>query len=81
MDQALRVIGRTYEHVRRTGSTNDDLKQRARGGADEGLVLSTDEQTDGRGRRGRAWVAPTGSSLLCSVLLRPVWLAPPTASC
>ena len=30
-----------------------------------------EEQTGGRGRMGRAWAAPTGSSILVSVLLRP----------
>lgn len=66
----------TFEHVARTGSTNEDLKRRARDGTPEGLVLSADEQTNGHGRRGRDWVAPPGSSLLLSILLRPTWLAP-----
>jgi BirA family transcriptional regulator, biotin operon repressor / biotin---[acetyl-CoA-carboxylase] ligase len=34
-------------------------------------VLVTDTQTAGRGRLGRAWTAPPGSSLAISVLLRP----------
>ncbi len=37
----------------------------------EGAVAATEEQTEGRGRLGRDWRAPRGSSLLCSVLLRP----------
>jgi BirA family biotin operon repressor/biotin-[acetyl-CoA-carboxylase] ligase len=37
----------------------------------EGTVAVTDEQTGGRGRLGRTWEAPAGSSILCSVLLRP----------
>lgn len=39
------------------------------------LVL-TEEQTAGRGRMGRPWVAPPGSALLFSLVLRPTWLAP-----
>jgi BirA family biotin operon repressor/biotin-[acetyl-CoA-carboxylase] ligase len=35
------------------------------------LVAVADEQTAGRGRLGRTWVAPPGSALLVSVLLRP----------
>lgn len=54
-----------------TGSTNDDVLEAARGGAPEGLVLVADEQVAGRGRLGRSWQAPAGSSLLVSVLLRP----------
>jgi BirA family biotin operon repressor/biotin-[acetyl-CoA-carboxylase] ligase len=34
-------------------------------------VLVTDHQTAGKGRMGRTWSAPPGSSLLVSVLLRP----------
>jgi BirA family biotin operon repressor/biotin-[acetyl-CoA-carboxylase] ligase len=37
-------------------------------------VAVADHQTAGRGRLGRTWEAPPGSSLLLSVLLRPVGL-------
>lgn len=60
--------------VRRLGaidSTNRWLLDEARAGAPEGLVVVADHQTAGRGRRGRTWSAPPGSSLLVSVLLRP----------
>ena len=57
--------------VARTGSTNADLLGAARGGEPEGLVLVADHQTAGRGRHGRSWVAPPGTALLASVLLRP----------
>ena len=43
----------------------------ARRGAPEGLVAVADLQTAGRGRLDRRWVAPAGSGLLCSVLVRP----------
>jgi BirA family biotin operon repressor/biotin-[acetyl-CoA-carboxylase] ligase len=54
-----------------TGSTNADAMALAREGAPEGIVLVADHQTAGRGRAGRAWVAPAEASLLMSVLLRP----------
>lgn len=54
-----------------TGSTNADLMELARQGGAEGVVLVSDHQTAGRGRAGRGWEAPPGSSLLMSVLLRP----------
>jgi BirA family transcriptional regulator, biotin operon repressor / biotin---[acetyl-CoA-carboxylase] ligase len=56
-------------------STNRYLLQRAAGGAAEGLVAVADEQTAGRGRLGRTWVAPPASALLVSVLLRPALTA------
>ena len=40
-------------------------------GAPGGLIVTADEQTAGRGRRGSAWFAPAGGSLLYSALLRP----------
>jgi BirA family biotin operon repressor/biotin-[acetyl-CoA-carboxylase] ligase len=52
-------------------STNDEVAARARAGAPEGMVVVADSQSAGRGRRGRPWEAPAGSSLLVSVLLRP----------
>ena len=48
-------------------------------GTPEGLVVLAEEQTAGRGRMGRVWVAPPGSALLLSLLLRPRWLAPERA--
>ena len=40
-------------------------------GLPEGAVAVTDHQTGGRGRLGRTWDEPAGSSVLVSVLLRP----------
>ena len=37
----------------------------------EGAVALTEEQTEGRGRLGRAWLSPPGVSLLFSLLLKP----------
>jgi BirA family biotin operon repressor/biotin-[acetyl-CoA-carboxylase] ligase len=57
------------------GSTNVALRERA--ARDPALetpdftVLATDNQTAGRGRLDRTWVAPAGASLAVSVLLRP----------
>lgn len=59
----------TYQPV--TGSTNDDALVAARSGAPHGSLFVADEQTAGRGRRGNAWLAAPGESLLFSVLLRP----------
>ena len=52
------------------GSTNDELRSRS-AGLDDLAVVVTDNQTAGRGRLGRQWVAPAGKCLAISVLLRP----------
>jgi BirA family transcriptional regulator, biotin operon repressor / biotin---[acetyl-CoA-carboxylase] ligase len=60
-------FGRDYRYLESCPST-----QRLLGvDEDEGTVVVADEQTEGRGRLGRRWHAPAGTSILCSVLLRP----------
>ena len=52
-------------------STNTECKRRAMAGAPEGLVVIAEEQTGGRGRRGRSFQSPRGTGLYLSALLRP----------
>ncbi|MBN1438642.1 MAG: biotin--[acetyl-CoA-carboxylase] ligase [Anaerolineales bacterium] len=52
-------------------STNDEIRALAAAGEGEGALVVADFQRAGRGRLGRAWRAPRGSSLLFSLLLRP----------
>jgi BirA family biotin operon repressor/biotin-[acetyl-CoA-carboxylase] ligase len=64
-----------FEWLDTIGSTNDVARDAATG-ADaaawpHGSVIVTDDQTQGRGRLGRTWLAPTGKTLAISVLLRP----------
>jgi BirA family biotin operon repressor/biotin-[acetyl-CoA-carboxylase] ligase len=66
-------FGREYVYVPQCPSTQRLLGE----DAVEGAVAVTDEQTEGRGRLGRSWVAPAGSSVLFSIALRP---AVPTAN-
>jgi len=62
------VIGKPRLHEPSCESTQDLLFGR---GLPEGAVATTDHQTGGRGRLGRAWVEEPGTALLLSVLLRP----------
>jgi BirA family transcriptional regulator, biotin operon repressor / biotin---[acetyl-CoA-carboxylase] ligase len=77
IEQALPTgwLGRPCHYFPETGSTNEVLAQLAAGGAPAGTMLLTDFQTAGRGRHGRRWEAPAGSSLLFSLLFRPQWPA------
>lgn len=60
------------EVVGSTGSTNADLRQHAEDAEawPHLSVIVTRDQTSGRGRLDRSWVAPSGSALAVSVLLR-----------
>jgi len=71
-----RSLGRHVLYVAATESTNDLAAQAARDGAAHGSLFVTDQQTGGRGRRGRSWLCPPGRGLLFSVLLRPTQLPP-----
>jgi BirA family biotin operon repressor/biotin-[acetyl-CoA-carboxylase] ligase len=51
-------------------STNRVAADLVRHGAGEGLVVVADHQSAGRGRRGRRWEAPPGTSLLVSIAVR-----------
>jgi BirA family biotin operon repressor/biotin-[acetyl-CoA-carboxylase] ligase len=53
------------------GSTNALAAQAATRGVPEVHAVLADLQTAGRGRRGRSWTAPAGTSLLLSLLVRP----------
>ena len=54
----------------RCSSTNAVLLARAEAGAASGTVVVAEEQTAGRGRRGREWIAAPGDSLTFSLLWR-----------
>ena len=65
------IFGRKIVYHRTIGSTNDEARRLALAGAPEGTLVIAEEQTAGRGRLGRQWLAPAGSSLLMSLLFRP----------
>lgn len=54
-------------------STNTTLQEMAQQGARTGTLVITDYQSAGKGRLGRRWEAPAGSSLLFSLLFHPRW--------
>lgn len=56
-----------YLYALRCSSTQDLLPS----DAPEGALAVAEEQRIGRGRRGRIWQAPSGTSLLFSLCLRP----------
>lgn len=64
-------MGREIRILEEADSTNLRAKAAAGEGADAGLVILAEQQTDGRGRRGRAWQSPAGENIYMTVLLRP----------
>ena len=64
------ALGRPRLHLRRTDSTNERARLLAIAGAPSGTLVTAAEQSAGRGRGGRRWQAPAGSSLLMSLIVR-----------
>lgn len=65
------AVGRRLDCFTSIDSTNSYLKRVAADGAPDGTVAVADEQTGGRGRRGRSFVSPSGRGVYLSALLRP----------
>lgn len=63
--------GREVEYFEVTDSTNQRIHDFARNGRGNGLLAVCEEQTGGRGRRGRTWISPPGTGIWMSLLLRP----------
>ena len=52
-------------------STNTYARALAADGEEEGTLVVAEEQTAGRGRQGRSWLANSGENLTFSLILRP----------
>ena len=64
-------LGRHVIWQERLESTNDTAKEIARQNAPHGTLVTTEEQTAGRGRRGRHWASQRGDGIYASLILRP----------
>jgi BirA family transcriptional regulator, biotin operon repressor / biotin---[acetyl-CoA-carboxylase] ligase len=65
-----------FGHIYRYAEITDSTQRMLAEDEAEGAIAVADEQSEGRGRLGRAWEAPAGTSVLVSVLLRPAVEAP-----
>lgn len=63
-------IGLPRIHYASIGSTNERARQAALDGAPSGTLVTSGEQTAGRGRQGRPWHTPPGSAVAWSLLIR-----------
>ncbi len=64
-------MGRHLVYFPETDSTNIQAKRLGEEGAPEGTLVVAERQTAGKGRRGRTWSSPAGTSIYMSFLLRP----------
>ena len=66
----MSALGRPHLHYAEIASTNERARELAGAGAPHGTLVTAASQSAGRGRQGRTWEAPAGSSLLMSLVLR-----------
>lgn len=66
-----RLFGNKIFSFETIDSTNNCAKAVAGCGAAEGTVVVSDNQTDGKGRHGRTWLANPNENLMFSLVLRP----------
>ena len=67
------TLGHPLIYHRAIESTNSEAMALARQGATEGTLVTTDEQTAGRGRMGRVWLSLPNEQLALSLVLRPTF--------
>ncbi|MBN1833979.1 MAG: biotin--[acetyl-CoA-carboxylase] ligase [Deltaproteobacteria bacterium] len=66
-----KIFGRPIIFYSELSSTQDTAKELARKGAKEGTVVIAENQTQGKGRKGREWSSASGQGIQISVILRP----------
>lgn len=67
-------LGKNHICLEETESTTLVIKALAKQGAVQGTLVTAEYQSAGRGRLGRKWETPKGSSIAASLLLRPDFL-------
>jgi BirA family biotin operon repressor/biotin-[acetyl-CoA-carboxylase] ligase len=75
-DAVKPLLGGRFGHIYRYAEITDSTQRMLAADEAEGAIAVADEQSEGRGRLGRAWEAPAGTSVLISVLLLPAVEAP-----
>jgi BirA family biotin operon repressor/biotin-[acetyl-CoA-carboxylase] ligase len=65
------IMGRRILYREEVTSTQDEAGEVARKGAEEGVVVISERQTKGRGRKGRLWSSPPREGVYFSSILRP----------
>lgn len=68
---STRWAGRPVVYFEETDSTNNQAKRLAEAGAVHGTLVAAEQQSAGKGRRGRSWSSPPGTGIFMSLVLKP----------
>lgn len=66
--------GKPIHFFEETGSTNNDCRRFLEEGDPHGVLVVADSQSMGKGRRGRGWISPKGTTISMSIGLRPTFM-------
>ena len=66
-----KYVGRSLYHFEEIDSTNTEAKRQCTQNVIEGMVITAEEQSKGKGRLGRKWTSPKGTGIWMSVVLTP----------
>lgn len=66
-----RWAGQELHYFQEIDSTNLEAKRLGEQNTPHGTLVIAEKQTAGRGRRGKGWESPSGSSIYMTILLRP----------
>lgn len=66
-----RWAGQELHYFQEIDSTNLEAKRLGEQNTPHGTLVIAEKQTAGRGRRGKGWESPAGSSIYMTILLRP----------
>lgn len=64
-------MGQRVIYLKTVDSTNSLAIKLAEEGEPEGTLVIADQQTGGKGRRGKSWFSPPGTGIWMSLILRP----------
>lgn len=64
------IIGKKQLHYKKVDSTSEEARRLIKKGLGEGLVVTADTQTKGRGKPGSRWLSPKGN-LYFSAVIKP----------
>lgn len=64
-------LGKHVKYYDKIDSTNTQAKRLAEEGAEHGLLVVTEQQSAGKGRRGKGWESPSGTGIWFSLILKP----------
>ncbi len=66
-----KIFGKNFLCLKETDSTNEEAKRQAQNNIPDGFLITSENQTKGKGRLGNSWSHSGNSALAFSIVLKP----------